>query len=86
MHTLLKGTVQYEFRYLVKHYMREAGDFTFNQPTAGIANQECGYGEVPDQPGPLNKTVIRGDENYKLKHNVAQSRLGFFLSNYCPLF
>ena len=74
MHTLLEGTVQYELRHLLKHYI-DAGDFTLNQLNAAIANQEYGYSEVSDKPGPLKETVFRGDEGYKLKYNAAQSRL-----------
>jgi hypothetical protein len=74
MHTLLEGTVQYQLRHLLKHFI-EHGDFTLNQLNAAIANQKYGYSEVSDKPGPLKETVFRGDESYKLKFNAAQSRL-----------
>jgi hypothetical protein len=74
MHTLLEGTVQYELRHILLHYI-DAGQFTLPQLNSAISNQEYGYSEVSDKPGPLRETVFRGDEGYKLKYNAAQARL-----------
>ena len=74
MHTLLEGTVQYELRHLLQHYI-DAGQFTLTQLNAAIANQEYSYSEVSDKPGPLKESVFSGNECYKLKYNAAQARL-----------
>ncbi|XP_028418281.1 uncharacterized protein LOC114543534 [Dendronephthya gigantea] len=74
MHTLLEGVVQYELRHILLHYITN-NTFTLAQLNAAIANQEYGYSEVSDKPGPLKESVFRGDERYKLKYNAAQARL-----------
>ena len=74
MHTLMEGAVQYELRHLLQHYI-DNSQFTLIQLNAAIANQEYGYSELSDKPGPLKETVFRGNESYKLKYNAAQSRL-----------
>ena len=74
MHTLMEGPVQYELRHLLQHYI-DNSQFTLIQLNAAIANQEYGYSELSDKPGPLKETVFQGNESYKLKYNAAQSRL-----------
>ena len=70
----MEGAVQYELRHLLQHYI-DNSKFTLIQLNAAIANQEYGYSELSDKPGPLKETVFRGNESYKLKYNAAQSRL-----------
>ena len=74
MHTLLEGAVQYELRHMLLYYITD-NQFTLAQLNAAIANQDYGYSEVSNKPGPLKESVFRGDERYKLKYNAAQARL-----------
>lgn len=61
MHTLLEGTVQYEVRLVLQHYI-QSGVTTLSQINGAIASNEYGYSEVFDKPGPLKESVYFGDE------------------------
>ena len=74
MHTLLEGTVQYELRLLLLHYITSQ-EFTFSQLNDSIRSFYFPYSEVGDKFGPLSETVFYGNERYKLKYNAAQTRL-----------
>ncbi len=74
MHTLLEGTVQYEVRLVLLHFIQN-GDITLRQLNGAILNHNYGYSETSDKPGSLRDAVFFGEERYKLKYNAAQTRL-----------
>ncbi|CAB4011337.1 Hypothetical predicted protein [Paramuricea clavata] len=74
MHTLLEGTVQYEIRLVLLHYV-QSGTTTLSQINGAITSHRYGYSEISDKPDPLRETVFFGDERYKLKYKVAQARM-----------
>ena len=74
MHTLLEGTVQYEVRMVLLHFI-ENGDITLTKLNSAILNHNYRYLETSAKPGPLRETVFSGEERYKLKYNAAQIRL-----------
>jgi hypothetical protein len=74
MHTLLEGTVQYEIRLVLLHYI-QSGTTTLSQINGAITSHRYGYSEISDKPDPLRGTVFFGDERYKLKYKAAQARM-----------
>ena len=74
MHTLLEGTVQYEVRLVLLHFIQN-GYFTLKELNGAITSHNYGYSETSDRPGPLRETVFYGDERYKLKLKASQARL-----------
>ncbi|XP_066930562.1 uncharacterized protein [Clytia hemisphaerica] len=84
MHTILEGTLQYEVRLVLQHFVN-LKMLKLKQLNSAIENHAYGYSEVNTKPGPLKDTVFNGKENYKLKYNAAQARvflrlLPFYLS------
>ena len=69
MHTILEGTVQYEVRLVLLHYIR-SGVITLSQINGAIASHEYGYSEVCDKSCPLKESVFFGKERYKLKYKL----------------
>ena len=85
MHTLLEGSVQYELRHILCHFMARKV-FTLAQLNSAIKSHKYGYTETSSKPGPIKQQVFHGEDRYELKYNAAQSRLflrllPFFLSS-----
>ena len=85
MHTVLEGTLQYEVRLVLQHFVN-LGALKVNKLNSAIQNHAYGYFEIDTKPGPIKDTVFNGKENYKLKYKAAQARtflrlLPFFLSD-----
>lgn len=85
MHTILEGTLQYEVRLILQHYISQR-KLKLDELNSSIENHCYGYSETDTKPGPLKDTVFSGKENYKLKYNAAQAKtflrlIPFFLSN-----
>ena len=74
MHTVLEGTVQYEIRLVLLHYI-QSGVVTLSQINGAILSHQYGFSEICDKPGILKESVFFGDEKYKLKYKAAQARL-----------
>lgn len=74
MHTILEGTVQYEIRLVLLHYI-QSGAVTLSQINGAITSFDYGYSEICDKPGILKESVFFGDERYKLKYKAVQARL-----------
>jgi hypothetical protein len=49
MHTLLEGTVQYEIRLVLLHYI-QLGTTTLSQINGAITSHRYGYSEICDKP------------------------------------
>ena len=83
MHALLEGTIQYELRILLLHYMH-TNYFLLQDTNSAIVTHEYSCTEINDKPTSLHESVFNGNEKYKLKYNADQARvflrLVFFLS------
>ncbi|XP_033125438.1 uncharacterized protein LOC117123569 [Anneissia japonica] len=80
MHTLLEGTVQYEVRFVLLHFI-QSGSITLNQINGAIANHAYGYSEVSDKPGPLKESVFFGIDRFGI-----QSSPGSFISTFVAFY
>ena len=74
MHTLLEGTVQYEVRLVLLHFI-QTSELTLQQINGAINNHNYGYSEQSDKPGPIRQSVFQTEEGYKVKYSASQTRL-----------
>ena len=86
MHTLLEGSVQYEFWILLLSYIKSK-NFTLEELNYEIINSDLGYSDIGDKFGSLHESVFTGDERHKLKYYAARSKLflrllPYLLSNF----
>ena len=86
MHALPEGTIQYELRILLLHYMH-TNYFLLQDTSSGIVTHEYSCTEINDKPTSLHESVFNGNEKYKLKYNADQTRVflrlvSFFVLEY----
>ena len=74
MHILLEGSVQYEVRYILQHFIAN-GDITFKQSNNTFTQTSIGYQDERNRPPPLRETVFDGSEIYKLIQSAEQARI-----------
>ena len=80
MHILLEGSVQYEVRYILNHFI-ESGFITLTELNNKFAQLKLGYRDEANRPLSLKETVFKGKERYKLKQTAEQPRI--FLKYLC---
>ena len=88
MHILLEGSVQYEVRYILNHFI-ESGFITLTELNNKFAQLKLGYRDEANRPLPLKETIFKGQEKYKFKQTAEQARiflkyLLFCLTNTIP--
>ena len=59
MHTLLKGSVQYELRIILLSYIK-LKNFTLEELNYEIINFDLGYSEIGDKFRPLHESAFTG--------------------------
>ena len=74
MHVLLEGSVQYEVRYILQHYI-DTGVIKLVQLNSSFEKMYLGYPDERNRPPPLKNAVFNGQEKYKLKQTAKQARI-----------
>ena len=74
MHVLLEGSVQYEVRHTLQHFI-DNGYFTLKQLNNALNNLSLGYHDERNRPPPLRETILTGQDRYRMKQTAEQARI-----------
>lgn len=74
MHVLLEGSVQYEVRHILQHFI-DNGYFTLKQLNNALNHLSLGYHDERNRPPPLRETIFTGQDRYKMKQTAEQARI-----------